>query len=136
MFAAATGSDGETTRLVRGDLDGDFDGLQEYHFGSEAMFWGWNRRRHHFWRIVVYERGGGDLGGPHILLLLAQMALVGCKRLGKIFADEMRGKAGPIGVIAGIDGLSPCQYDWNEIGAIKITDKIQFGRHVVGAVSI
>ena len=104
VFAAATESDGETTRLVRGDLAGDFDGLQEYHFGSEAMFRGWNRRRHHFWRIVVYERGGGDLGGPHILLLLAQMALGGCKRLGKIFADEMRGKAGPIGVIAGIDG--------------------------------
>ena len=70
------------------------------------------------------------------MLLLAQMALGGCKRLGKIFADEMRGKAGPIGVIAGIDGLSPCQYDWNEIGAIKITDKIQLGRHFVGAVSI
>ena len=28
VFAAATGSDGETTCLVRGDLDGDFDGFQ------------------------------------------------------------------------------------------------------------
>ena len=27
VFAAATGSDGETTCLVRGDLAGDFDGL-------------------------------------------------------------------------------------------------------------
>ena len=33
VFSAATGSDGETTCLVRGDLAGDFDGLQERHFG-------------------------------------------------------------------------------------------------------
>ena len=62
VFAAATGSDGETTCLVRGDLAGDSNGLQECHFGSGAGLWGWNIRRRHLWRIVVYGRGGGDIG--------------------------------------------------------------------------
>ena len=38
VFAAATGSHGETTGLVGGDLAGDFDGLQECHFGLNAGF--------------------------------------------------------------------------------------------------
>ena len=66
---------------------------------------GW---RHHFWRIVFYGRGGGDLGGPNILSLLAKMSLGGCERLGKMFADELRVEARPIGVIAGIDGHGSC----------------------------
>ena len=39
VFAVATGSDGETTCLIRGYLSGDFDGLQECHFGLDAGFW-------------------------------------------------------------------------------------------------
>ena len=38
VFAAATGSDGETTCLVCGDLAGDFDGIQECHFCLDAGF--------------------------------------------------------------------------------------------------
>ena len=66
VFAAATRSDGETTGLVRGDLSGDSDGLQECDAGSDAVFRGWNRLCHHFWRVVVDGRGGGDLDGPNI----------------------------------------------------------------------
>ena len=108
VFAAANGSDGETTCLVCGDLAGDFDGHQECHFGLDAGLRGGNDRRCHCWRIVVYGRGGGNLGGPNILSFLAKMSLGGCQRLGKMFADELRGEAKPSGVIAGIDGRSPC----------------------------
>ena len=104
VFAAATGSDREATSLVRGDLTGDFDGLQECHFCLDAGFGGPNRQHCHFWSVVVNGRGGGDLGGPNILALLAKMPLGGCKRLGKMFADKLRGEAGPSGVIAGING--------------------------------
>ena len=45
VFSAATGCDGETTCLVRGYLAGNFDGIQECHFGSDVGFQGWNRRR-------------------------------------------------------------------------------------------
>ena len=90
----------------------------------------------HFWRVVVNRRVGGDLSGPKILSLLAKMPLGGCERLGNMFADKMRGEAGPSGVIAGIDDRSPFQYDWAEIGAMEITDNIRHGRHFVGAVSI
>ena len=136
VFSAATRSDGERTCLVRGYLAGDFNGLQECHFGSDAGFRGWNRRCCHFWRIVVYGRGGGDLGGPNILSLLAKMPLVSCEHLGKMFADELRGEAGPTGVIAGIDGQCPCRYDWAKIIAMEITDKIRLGCQFVGAVRI
>ena len=40
VFAAATGSDGETTGFVRGDLASDFDGLQECDVGLDAVFRG------------------------------------------------------------------------------------------------
>ena len=92
--------------------------------------------RCHFWCVVVNGRGGGDLGGPKILLLLVKIPLGGCERLGKVFAEELRGKAGPSGVIAGIYGRGPCRYDWAESGAMEITDKIRLGCHFVGAVSI
>ena len=117
-----TGSDRETTCLVRGDLAGDFVGLQECHFCSDAGFREGSGRCCHFWRIVVYRRGGGDLGGPNILSLLAKMPLGGCERLGKMFADELRGEARPSGVIAGINGRGLCRYDWAESGAMQITD--------------
>ena len=61
VFAAATRSDGETTCLVRRDLAGYFNRIQECHFGSDTGFREGNGRRRHFWRIVVYGRGGGDL---------------------------------------------------------------------------
>ena len=38
VFSSATGSDRETTYLVRGDLAGDFDVLQEFHFCLDAGF--------------------------------------------------------------------------------------------------
>ena len=136
VFAAATGSDGETTCLVRGDISGDFDGLQECHFVLDAGFQGWNILCCCFWRIVVFGRGGGDLGGPNILSLLAKIPLGGCKRLGKMFADKLRGEAWPSDVISGIDGRGPCRYGWDESGAMEITDKIRLGRHFVGAVEI
>ena len=107
VFAAATGSDEETTCLVCGYLAGDFDGLQEFHFGSDAGFRGGNRQCRHLWSIFVYGRGGGDPGGPNILSLLAKMPLGGCERLGKMFADNLRGEAGPSGVISGINGQGP-----------------------------
>ena len=66
IFADATGSNRETTCLIREDLASYFDGLQECHFGSDAGFRDGNRWRCHFWRIVFYGRGGGDLGGPNI----------------------------------------------------------------------
>ena len=94
--------------MVRGYLSGDFNGLQECRFGLDAGLRGWNRRCRRSWRIVVYGRGGGDLGGPNILSLLAKMSLGGCERLGKMFADELRVEARPIGVIAGIDGHGSC----------------------------
>ena len=131
-----TGSDREMTCLVCGDLAGDIDGLQECHFGSDAGLREWNRLRHHFWSIVVYGRGGGDLGGLNSFLLLAKMPLGGCESLGKMFADELIGEAGPSGVIASIDGRGSCQYDWDERGAVEITDKIRLGLHFLGAVSI
>ena len=62
----------------------------------------------HFWRIVVYGRGGGDIGGPNILSLLAKMSLGGCERLGKMSADELRGEVGPSSAISIIDGHGPC----------------------------
>ena len=71
-------------------------------------FRGENRRCRHFWCIVVYGKGGDDLGGPKILSLLVNMLLVSCDRLGKMFADELRDKAGPSCLISGIDGLGPC----------------------------
>ena len=95
-----------------------------------------NRCRCPFWLIVVYGRGGGDLGGPNILSLLAKMPLGGCERLGKMLTDKLRGEAGLIGVIAGIDGQGPCQYDRAESGVMEITDNIRLGYHVVSAVSI
>ena len=58
--------------------------------------------------MVFGGRGGGDFGGPKIMSLLAKMPLGGCERLGKIFADELSGEAGPSGVIAAIDGQGPC----------------------------
>ena len=61
-----------------------------------------------FWRIVVYGRGGGDIGGPNILSLLAKMSLGGCESLGKMSADELRGEVGPSSVISIIDGHGPC----------------------------
>ena len=108
VFAAATGSDGETTCLVRRHLAGDFNGLQECHFGLDAGLRGGNRQHCNFWRIVVYGRGGGDLGGPNISSLLSKMSLGSCERLGKMFTDELRGEAGPSSVIASVDGLGPC----------------------------
>ena len=48
VFSAATGSDGGTSCLFRGDLAGDFDGIQKCYFGSDAGFHGGNRRRCHF----------------------------------------------------------------------------------------
>ena len=77
-----------------------------------------NRCRCPFWLIVVYGRGGGDLGGPNILSLLAKIPLGGYGRLGKMFADDLRGEAGPSGVVAVIDGRGSCQYDWAERGAV------------------
>ena len=88
-FASVTGSDGKITCLVCGDLAGDFDGRQDCHFGSDTGFCGGNRRHRHSWHIVVYGRGGGDIGGPNISSLLAKMSLVSCERLGKMFADEL-----------------------------------------------
>ena len=108
VFAAATRSDRETTCLVRGDLAGDFDGIQECHFGSDAGFRGGDVWRRHFWRIVAYGRGGDDIGGPNILALLAKISLGGCERHGKMFADDSRGEAVTSDVISGIDGRVPC----------------------------
>ena len=125
-----------TPGLVRGDLAGDFGGLQEFHLGSDTGFWGWNRLRLHFWRVVVDGRVSGDLGGPNILSLLAKMPLGYCESLGKMFSEELRGEAGPSGVKAGIDGRGPCQYNRAESGAMEITDKIRLGRHFVDAVRI
>ena len=48
VFAAASGSDRETTCLVRGYLVSDFNGLHKCHFGSDAGFHGGNRMRRHF----------------------------------------------------------------------------------------
>ena len=70
------------------------------------------------------------------MLLLAKMPLGGCEHIGKMFADELRGEAGPSGIISGMDGRGSCKYDWAESGAIKIMDKIRLGRNFVGAVSI
>ena len=108
VFAAATGSDGEMTCLVRGDLSGDFDGLQECHVGLDAGFRGGNRRRCHFWSIVVYGRADGDLGGPNILSLMVKISLGGCERLGMVFADELQGEEGPSSVISSVDGRGTC----------------------------
>ena len=104
--------------MVRGDLVDDFDGLQECHFGSNAGFRGWNRQHRHFWNIFVYGRGGGDIGGPKKLSLMKNMPLGGCEHLGKMFADKLRGEAGPSGVIAGTNGRGPCQYGWAEGGTM------------------
>ena len=68
-------------------------------------------RRRRFWRIVDYERGGGNLGGPNILSLLENISLCGCKRLGKIFADKLRYEAGRSGVTSRIDGRGLCCYE-------------------------
>ena len=108
VFASENGSDRETTCLVRGDLASYFDGLQEFHFGSNAGFRKGNRRRRHLWRIVVYGRSGGNLGGTNISLLLAKMSLDGCERLGEMLAGELRGESGPISVIACVYVLCPC----------------------------
>ena len=108
VFSATAGSDGERTCLVCGDLAGDFDGLQEYNFCLDAGFRESNGRRRHFWRIVVYGRVGGDLGGPNILSLLAKMFLGGCECLGKMLGDELRGEAGSSGGIASTDGHGLC----------------------------
>ena len=64
------------------------------------------------------------------------MPLGVCERLGKMFVDELRGEAGQSGVIAGIDGQGPCQYNWSGSSVMEIPDKIQLGRNFVGAVSI
>ena len=108
VFSAATISNRETTCLVRGDLAGDFNGIQECHFCLDAGFQGENRRCRHFWRIVVYGRGGGEIGGPNISSLLAKISLDGCERLGKMFEYKLICEAGPSSVIAGIDGRVPC----------------------------
>ena len=50
--------------------------------------------------------------------------------------DKLRGKAGPSGVISGIDGQGPCRYNGSESGAVEIREEIRLGRHFVGAVSI
>ena len=86
--------------------------------------------------MVVDGRGGGDIGKTNILALLAKMPLGRYERLGKMFTDEMRGEAGISGVIAGINGRCPCRYNGAESGAMEITDEIQLGRNVIGAVSI
>ena len=49
---------------------------------------------------------------------------------------RVESKAGPSGVISGIDGRGPCQYNGAESGAMEITDKIRLGHHFVGTVSI
>ena len=108
VFAAANGSDGDMTCLLLVDLAGYSDLPQECHFGSDAGFREGNRRRCHFWRIIVYGRGDVDLGGPNISSLLAKIYLGGFERLGKMFVDELRGEAGPSSVIAGIDDRGPC----------------------------
>ena len=48
VCAAATGTDGETTFLVRGDPAGDFDRLQKYHFGLDAGFRGGEQKASSF----------------------------------------------------------------------------------------
>ena len=58
--------------------------------------------------LLSMERGGGDLGGLNIFLLLAKISLGGCKRLGKIFADKLQGEAGPSSAIASVNGRSQC----------------------------
>ena len=72
------------------------------------MLWDGNGWSHHFWPIVVYGRDGGDIGGPNLFLLLAKISMGGCERLGKMFADELKGEARQSGIIAVIDGRSPC----------------------------
>ena len=47
---------------------------------------------------------------------LLNMSLGGCERIGKMFANELRGEAGPSDVIAGINGRGSCRYDWAESG--------------------
>ena len=86
--------------------------------------------------MVIDGRVGGDLGGPKNVLLLAKMTLGGCERLGKMFEEDLRGEAGPSGVIAGIDRRGPCQYNGAESGAMEIADKIRLGCNFVGAVRI
>ena len=124
------------TGLVHRDLSGDFDGLQKCHLGSDVGFRGWNKLRCNFWSLVVDGRGGGDIGGPNILSLLAKLPLGSCERLGEMFAENMRGEAGPSGVIASIAGRGLYQYNWAESGAMEITDDIRLSRNFVGAVSI
>ena len=136
VFSATTGSDRETTSLVRGYLAGDFDGLQECHFGSNAGFRGWNRLCCHFWHMFVYGRGGGDLGGPNVFVLLSKMPLDDCEHLGKMFADDMRVEAWTSGLISGINGRGTYQYEGAESGVIEITDKIRLGIHFIGTVII
>ena len=50
--------------------------------------------------------------------------------------DKLKGEAGLIGVISGIDGRGPCQYDRAESGVMEITDNVRIGYHVVSSVSI
>ena len=50
--------------------------------------------------------------------------------------DNLKGEAGLIGVISGIDGRGPCQYDRAESGVMEITDNVRIGYHVVSSVSI
>ena len=82
--------------------------LAVYRFGSDSGFYEGNRWNRHFWSIVVYGRGGGDIGEPNISLLLAKMPLGGCKRLGEMIAEELQGEARPSSVRASVNGLGPC----------------------------
>ena len=82
-------------------------------FKNAIFVWTWdsgggNRRRRHFWHIVVDGRGGGDLVGPNFSSLLVNMSLGVCERLRMIFADELRGEAEPSSVIDGIHVRGPC----------------------------
>ena len=66
VFAAPTGSDRETPRLVGGNFSSDLNGFDEDAVGASAGFLEGRSLR----------RGeGGGLGGPNVLSVLAKVAL-------------------------------------------------------------
>ena len=70
VLADATGGDGETSSLVRGDFTSQFDCLNKHLMGSD---WG---------RILAWEDkrgcGNGRFGRSYILLVLFEVSFCSC----------------------------------------------------------
>ena len=130
VFVAMAGSDWEPAGEVGGNLMVRFGNGREYKvclLVEEVRWWG---------KVFIRSGRAVWMRGTDVLTLLMLVALDGWDGFSEMLTNQVRGKAGPCGEMAAVDGFDPGGGHWISTCGMEKRDMVHLGAGVIGTVGL